>query len=620
MGKAAWYMNRLRAMSVGEIVWRIRQRLLQRQEMRRFATPQSILEPLYPSAAEVSRPQGAEPPTECLSAGTNLPIGEGRQEVLDFERIRLLGGYDYDMFATDWHATFSSPAVWPLTLSYNLDYKQRDDLGDARLNWELNRHRQFTRLAADGSPQAIARLHFLLHDWDRSNPFLHGISWTSAMEIGLRAISWVVAARLLQERIDADPTRADRTVMEQIRADLLTGAANMADYLSAHQSGFSSANNHLIVETAAIAVVASELGQTERLERASDMLTRELPRQVSADGVDLESSLHYHSFVLEAYLIVWRELRQQGIAVDPSWPPMLRKMAQFIAASRVAEGVACVFGDDDEARIIDLGFGDEDYYQKVLNLYCEVSREPLSPLATAGRITFAEGGYTFMRRWRMFVGMDHAPLGFGPIAAHGHADALSFQLFLDGRPILIDPGTYLYHIDLNRRNALRSTIMHNTVEIDGANQSQMLGPFLWGKKARTTLNAAEAFTVEATVAGVHTRTLHTRRLTLDSDTLTVLDTFTPSTGQSSPSPSRNSSSSTPWKATFIVAPGLPVKISGNTATIANLLTLTITTPSPAPTLTTYTVEVASTYGTLRHATAIRIIGTSPSILTTLRPL
>jgi hypothetical protein len=40
---------------------------------------------------------------------------------------------------------------------------------------------------------------------------------------------------------------------------------------------------------------------------------------------------------------------------------------------------------------------------------------------------------------------DAAPLGFLSIAAHGHADALSFILHVDGSPILVDPGMFTYH-------------------------------------------------------------------------------------------------------------------------------------------------------------------------------
>ena len=72
------------------------------------------------------------------------------------------------------------------------------------------------------------------------------------------------------------------------------------------------------------------------------------------------------------------------------------------------------------------------------------------------------------------------------LGAHGHADALSFQMFIDGYPVFVDPGTYIYHCDLESRNVFRKTENH-TVCINGKDQSEMLGAFLWGRKAECRL-------------------------------------------------------------------------------------------------------------------------------------
>ena len=92
----------------------------------------------------------------------------------------------------------------------------------------------------------------------------------------------------------------------------------------------------------------------------------------------------------------------------------------------------------------------------------------------------------------MLIGIDHAALGFGSIAAHGHADALSFQLLVDGSPVVTDPGTYIYHCDLEHRNSFRKTINHSTVCVGGKDQSEMLGAFLWGRRAECTLENYES--------------------------------------------------------------------------------------------------------------------------------
>jgi hypothetical protein len=75
--------------------------------------------------------------------------------------------------------------------------------------------------------------------------------------------------------------------------------------------------------------------------------------------------------------------------------------------------------------------------------------------------------------------IDSGPLGYLSIAAHGHADALSFTLGIGDREILVDPGTYAYHSEPEWRRYFRSTSAHNTVGIDGQDQSVQAGNFNW---------------------------------------------------------------------------------------------------------------------------------------------
>jgi hypothetical protein len=87
---------------------------------------------------------------------------------------------------------------------------------------------------------------------------------------------------------------------------------------------------------------------------------------------------------------------------------------------------------------------------------------------------------------------DAGPLGFLSIAAHGHADALSFVLNIGDREILIDPGTYAYHTEPQWRRYFRSTRAHNTVGIDGEDQSVQTGNFMWSNHARARCIEFEA--------------------------------------------------------------------------------------------------------------------------------
>jgi hypothetical protein len=113
--------------------------------------------------------------------------------------------------------------------------------------------------------------------------------------------------------------------------------------------------------------------------------------------------------------------------------------------------------------------------------------------ATGGRGSraFPEGGYYILNGGTpgldTYCVVDCGELGLGSTAAHGHSDCLSLTLRANGKDVLIDPGTYTYHSQPEWRSYFRSTAAHNTVAVDGQSQSDMLGPFVWGRRARPFL-------------------------------------------------------------------------------------------------------------------------------------
>ena len=101
------------------------------------------------------------------------------------------------------------------------------------------------------------------------------------------------------------------------------------------------------------------------------------------------------------------------------------------------------------------------------------------------------------------VAFDCAELGFESTAAHGHADALSSTLRVNGADVLIDPGAYDYFTHPDWRTYFRSTRAHNTIEVDGKDQSEMSGPFLWGRRAHGRCEAWSPGGDTVSVSGAH---------------------------------------------------------------------------------------------------------------------
>jgi hypothetical protein len=143
---------------------------------------------------------------------------------------------------------------------------------------------------------------------------------------------------------------------------------------------------------------------------------------------------------------------------------------------------------------------------------------------------FADAGLTILRGpGEIWCRCDGGPHGFLSIAAHAHADALSVEVRHDGVDVLADPGTYCYHGQPEWRQYFRSTLGHNTLRLDGSDQSVSGGPFLWTRHARTRVLAAdpsgEGVARWCAEHDGYQRSVHRRRveLTAASQELRVVD-------------------------------------------------------------------------------------------------
>ena len=541
MAKLSWLLNRLKAMSIQEINWRLSQKILQKKEAKIFShNPVSVTDYLFNKSLSNLRPNPS-----------SFQINFSNNDFSLNTSIHLLAGIPYESCKTQWNAGFQTNNNWPDTFSYDLEYKQRDEIGDARTNWELNRHFQFALLAknyaASGEERFLTEFTELFHDWNERNPFLHGISWTSVMEAAIRCSNWCYAY------VFFSGTKVPGKLLEELQ----TGILNMTDYIARHFSRYSSANNHLIVEAFAIGQTGILFHHQPWIDFSVKILTRELPLQNHPDGVNKEQSLHYQSFYMEAMGLMMRLLLKNDVAVPPEWDPWLKKMSRYMTDCIGEHGETVVFGDDDEGKILDLHGEPAEkisHYQYVLGMmsillderYVDemaINCENLCWLFSADERKAAfekpryipdpvcshpDGGVTILRSRdrKVLIGIDHGPLGFGSIAAHGHADALSFQLFLDGQPVFVDPGTYIYHCDLPSRNAFRSTRNHNTVCMNEKDQSEMLGAFLWGRRAKAKLislkNQDDGIVKVVMSHDGYTPIIHTRTFEFDGNRSVII--------------------------------------------------------------------------------------------------
>lgn len=231
-----------------------------------------------------------------------------------------------------------------------------------------------------------------------------------------------------------------------------------------------------------------------------------------------EQGIWYHHEVADMMLLCGLVGRANGIEFSPDYWNRLEAMLDFIASIMDKSGNVPMIGDSDDAVMVRFSpesnfnvfkslvatgavlfkrpdfkslAGDfDDKCRWLLGDHGESLFEamPLQGIGVPFKREFPNGGYWILgsdfgkdREIRLVV--DAGPLGYLSIAAHGHADALAFTLSVGGREVLVDPGTYAYHTQKKWRDYFRGTSAHNTVRIDGQNQSVAGGNFMWLKHA-----------------------------------------------------------------------------------------------------------------------------------------
>ena len=105
---------------------------------------------------------------------------------------------------------------------------------------------------------------------------------------------------------------------------------------------------------------------------------------------------------------------------------------------------------------------------------------------------FRDGGIHVMRTgWDAHASVmtvDAGPHGFMN-GGHAHADALSLDLSVQGKPVLVDPGTFTYTVGPAWRDRFRETSSHNAATVDGCGSAVSAGPFQWSSRAEARQTA-----------------------------------------------------------------------------------------------------------------------------------
>jgi len=322
--------------------------------------------------------------------------------------------------------------------------------------WLYNLH-YFDCLSAGGRREPLVGL---IDRWVVDNPPGYGNGW-EPYPLSLRIVNWIKWSLAGNELSGV----ALQSLAIQVRY--------LRKRLEYHLLG-----NHLFANGKALVFAGLFFVGAEAeswLEKGLAILRYEIPGQVLADGGHFERSPMYHSIIFEDMLDLINLCQAYGREVPDLWVTVVGKMGRWLQIMSHPDGDISLFND---AALGIAAKPDKlfEYLARVTGEVVENDDGRCFELASSGYYVMAPKAGARLLIDCGEIGPDYQP-------GHAHCDMLSFELSLAGQRVVIDSGCGIY-VDGRVRQYNRGNIGHNTVTVDGLNQSEIWGAYRCGKRGR----------------------------------------------------------------------------------------------------------------------------------------
>ncbi len=296
---------------------------------------------------------------------------------------------------------------------------------------------------------------------------------------------------------------------ETINKHLFAQVRLLSYRLEYHLSG-----NHLLENGFALFTGALYFRNSRWIDKATRLLRQELTSQLLSDGGHYERSPMYHQLLLDRLLDTLLILQSPSSFDNTNLTAFLTEKAVLMLGWLDA----ITFRNGDVPLVNDAAPGiapSTTQLKKKANRVLPQKTQPAVPLSDSGFRLFRQ------KRYEIFtsvgsVGPAHQP-------GHAHADTLSFVLYVDNHPVLVDNSISTYQ-NSPRRHWERSTAAHNTITVAGADSSEMWVSFRVGRRARVILLTDTATTLTASHDGYrYLGVIHERKWSIGADTISIVD-------------------------------------------------------------------------------------------------
>lgn len=301
----------------------------------------------------------------------------------------------------------------------------------------------------------------IILSWIQCNPKVGRTAGWDPYTISMRVVNWLAFYGEMHDVLATD--------VDFVKA-MSESLAQQYIYLARHLEKDILAN-HYLENLKALVILACYFSDTATLELALPLLEEQVDEQILPDGAHFELSPMYQKIVLEDLLRVEACLRLQG---RPSSliASKLQAMCDFVYSMEKGLNRTPLFNDA----------GDNVAKSATSLVACARNHFAINP---EYRYCFPDAGYYLLEddcsHRNIKLIFDAGKPGPAYACGHAHCDMLSFEAFLDGKPWIVNSGTFAYHCE--DRLSYKRTSAHNAPQIVGVEQSECWAPFRMARMA-----------------------------------------------------------------------------------------------------------------------------------------
>lgn len=392
---------------------------------------------------------------------------------------------------------------------------------DVKYPWERSRLQYLIPLGRVYAQNPESHEHIFtffkeeITSWIQHNPFMQGVNWMNAMEIGIRASSLIWLFKFFYAEKTSDDNRAFWNTY-------LNTLLRHAEFIEAHWEQFDKPNNHYLLDLTGAWYLATffaryNLFPLGNLTTLWQKVCTGFREQLNNDGTSYEGSTAYHRLVLQALRDCELLGKNTGYALPPELTEKLAKGIQFLADATVNNETLIQIGDNDSGFLIaPLSLTD---LPDALSKQKQESTPCVRNYPDFGCIFIINKEWHISLRTKSFD--DHSPRG------HFHEDLLGITVAYQGKPYIVDSGTGCYTSNATLRNTLRSRDAHSTIAVETqpeafASLFNITGPSIPTEKPLIAGSGiAPTITAQYTTAGI--RLTRSIKLSTEQNSVFITD-------------------------------------------------------------------------------------------------